>query len=355
MLNDEIDASLLAILREETGETEIAYAEPPVEIEGGFDTRIFSLRLLNAPWAYTGSLILRLFAEEDDPLRARWEGTIQNAVAGLGYPAPRALLIRSNDSPLGAAFVVMKRLPGAPMLQAATFRKMLPEAARLVARYPGVLADYLARLHALDAGALARALEAEGLSAGPSAGISQRITSLDGQLDQLAGRIDRLSLAGLGPALQWLRDHRPGEPAQAVICHGDFHPINVLVEGDVVTGVIDWANTTIEDPAFDVGNTRLLLAIAPLDQPPVVDVLVGFIRRFVVRRFTRAYVTRRPLDMTSVRYFEALRCLIELAWVADRRATGAGVHRNPWGAPRSVRKLVSHFHDVAGIRPALNS
>ncbi len=350
----EIAESLLRTLRDAVGDPRIAYGEPPVEIEGGFDTRIFAFRLDHASGAYGAPLILRLFAREDDPLRSRWEGAVQNAVAGLGYPAPRVLLEQGEDSPLGAPFVVMERLPGRPMLQVATFKAMLPEAARLIRRYPDVLADCLARLHALDPGPLARALDAEELSGGgPAAGVSQRTTSLDRQLAQLAERIDRLSLGGLRPAYEWLDRHRPSQPPHGVICHGDFHPINVLVDGGAVTGVIDWANATIEDPASDVGNTRLLLAIAPIDQPAAVDLLVGVIRRVVVRRFTRAYQARRSLDMTSVRYFEALRCLIELAWVADRRATGAGMHRNPWGAPRSVRKLTSHFRQVTGIAPAL--
>jgi len=355
MQNNEIADALLATLRDAAGNSEIAYAEPPVEIEGGFDTRIFSFRLQDPEERYRGRLILRLFDADDDPLRAGTEGTVQNVVAGLGYPAPEVLTMRGGDSPLGAPFIVMKRLPGAPMLQAATFGKMLPEAVRLITTYPAVLADYMARLHELDAELLEQKLEAEGLlGRGTSAGISQRTASVDGQLGQLAERIERLSLKGFSPALQWLRDHRPAASTRAVICHGDFHPINVMMDGGVVTGVLDWANTTIEDPAFDIGNSRLLLGIAPLDQPAAVDVLVGLLRKLLVRRFTRAYVAHHPVDMTSVQYFEALRCLTELAWVADRRAARAGAHRNPWDTPRSVNKLASHFHQVAGIKPALN-
>jgi aminoglycoside phosphotransferase (APT) family kinase protein len=352
--NRNISEPLLAALREATGEREITYAEPPVQIEGGFDTRIFGFRLANAAGPLAAPLILRLFAQDDDPSRARWEATVQDAVSGLGYPAPRVVAAQGPDNALRAAFVVMERIPGAPMLKAATFGEMLPEAARLVRRYPAVLADYLARLHALDTEPLAQALLSAGLlGEGPSAGISQRTTSLDRQLDQLAGRIDRLSLDGLRPGLRWLRERRPKAPARASICHGDFHPINVLMEDGRVTGVIDWANGAIGDSASDVGNTRLLLAIAPLDQPAAVDAVVGILRRFVVRRFTRAYQTRVQLDMAVVHYFEALRCLVELAWVAERRAAGAGMERNPWGAPRSVGKLAAHFGRVSAIKVGL--
>jgi aminoglycoside phosphotransferase (APT) family kinase protein len=351
----DIAASLLAYLRTTTGAQELAYADPPQQIVGGYDTRIFAFQLANAPASFSGPLILRLFAEDDDPLRARWEGAVQTAVAGLGYPAPRVLDANNGTDILGAAFLIMKRLPGRPMLQAATFAAMLPQAVRLLTAYPQVLAQYQARLHALDPCPLLRAIEAEELpAAGPiESGIGRRSATLDGQLEQLARHIERLSLDKFRPALSWLLDNRPSDPLRPVICHGDFHPINILMEDGVVTGVIDWSMTTAAEAAFDVGNTRLLLAIAPMELPAVVDSIVAPMRRVLVRRYSRAYQILRPVDAEHVRYFEALRCLMELSWVADRRATGAGMYRNPWGSTRSIGKLVSHFQKVTGVAPAL--
>ena len=122
-----------------------------------------------------------------------------------------------------------------------------------------------------------------------------------------------------------------------------------------MTGVIDWAMTTVDDPAYDVASTRVLLAIAPIELPAAVDAVVGAIRRVVVRRYHRAYLARRAVDAGNVRYFEALRCLVELAWVGERRAAGTGMYRNPWGSDRSVRKLVSRFTQVTGTTPSLTS
>ena len=353
----DIAGSLLAYLRAATGAQELAYADPPQQIVGGYDTRIFAFQLANAPASFSGPLILRLFADDDDPLRARWEGAVQTAVAGMGYPAPRVLAANSGTDTLGAAFLVMKRLPGRPMLQAATFAAMLPQAFRLLTAYPRVLAQYQARLHALDPGSLLRAIEAEGLpAAGPSeAGISRRSATLDGQLEQLAHRVERLSLERCRPALRWLLDHRPSDPARPVICHGDFHPINILMAEGVVTGVVDWSMTTVADAAFDVGNTRVLLAIAPMELPAVLDSIVAPLRRVLVGRYSQAYLRQRPVDVDNVRYFEALRCLIELSWVGERRAAGAGVYRNPWGSTRSIGKLVSHFQQITRVTAALAS
>ena len=65
--------ALLAFLQGTTGVRELAYADRPKEIVGGADTRIFAFQLANAAAPLSGPLILRLFTEDDDPLRARWE------------------------------------------------------------------------------------------------------------------------------------------------------------------------------------------------------------------------------------------------------------------------------------------
>lgn len=350
-----VDQSLLAFLRDLAGSGDLTYLESPREILGGADTRIFAFQLADAPAPFSGPLILRLFAEDDDPSRARWEGAVQSAVAGMSYPAPPVVVSHSEPHPLGAGFIIMARLPGRPMLQAPTLTKMLPEAVRLVTSYPIVLAEYQARLHALDAGEFLRALQAHGLpEGGPGgAGISQRSATIGGQLDQLAARIEGAQLTGLQPALDWLLGNRPSDPSRPVICHGDFHPINVLVYEGVVTGVIDWPMATVADCAFDVASTRVLLAIAPIDLPSPLDGAVGLLRRLVVRRYYRAYLSHRAVDAGNVAYFEALRCLVELAWVGERRAGGRGMYRNPWGSPRSVQKLLSHVRLITGIAPEL--
>jgi aminoglycoside phosphotransferase (APT) family kinase protein len=353
----EVADRLLSLLQAATGAHTLAYAQPPQEILGGFDTRIFSFELTGADTSFRGPLILRLFDSADDPVRSRWEAAVQNAISGMGYPAAEVLLAGDAGNPLASPFLVMRRLAGRPMLQAPTLAKVLPEAVKLVTQYPAVLADCQARLHDLDSGRLLRELEAAGLSGGEpaEAGASRRGATVDSQLEQLEERIERGSLTGLRDGFGWLVAHRPAEPPQLVICHGDFHPVNVLVQDGAVTGVVDWANTTVADPAFDVANTRLLLGIAPVRLPLAVDAVIGPLRQLVVRRYTRAYAARRVVDASRVGYFEALRCLVELAWVGDRRNAGFLTYRNPWGSDRSVRKLSRRFLKATGVKAVLTS
>jgi aminoglycoside phosphotransferase (APT) family kinase protein len=87
-------------------------------------------------------------------------------------------------------------------------------------------------------------------------------------LIELAPR-QRADLAGqLGAFLRVLHDVQPGDfeiagDAQlavdpmdrgppSVICHGDLHVRHVLVGGSAITGVIDWGDLCLADPAVDL-------------------------------------------------------------------------------------------------------
>ena len=67
-----------------------------------------------------------------------------------------------------------------------------------------------------------------------------------------------------------LLDALPGGNA---LCHGDFHPDNVLMDGGRAM-VIDWMNLVRGDAMYDVAMTWYLLACSPL--PPDVQEMQGF-------------------------------------------------------------------------------
>lgn len=74
-----------------------------------------------------------------------------------------------------------------------------------------------------------------------------------------AGYLDGL-LAGvpgarLGPERSTrLRAVEPPVAPAAVLCHADFKPTNLLVEGGRLTAVLDWEFAFSGDPAFDLGQ-----------------------------------------------------------------------------------------------------
>ena len=50
-------------------------------------------------------------------------------------------------------------------------------------------------------------------------------------------------------------------PTEYSVCHGDFHPSNMVIKGDGGIYIIDWAHVTQGSPVFDGARTYLLFSI----------------------------------------------------------------------------------------------
>jgi len=331
---DEPARSLLDHLRAELHTPGLEYAEPLIPLTGGYDTRIFAFRLTGGPDAFAIPLILRILGTQYPPERALSERATQNAVAGLGYPAPRVLLASADPTILGGAFLVMERLAGRPLLDARRFG------------IASVLVELQLRLHALDANVLLQALDRDG----------RESVTVEGHLTRLERRIRRGHLRGLEAAMAWLSNHRPtGE--RRVICHGDFHPQNILMADGRVTGVIDWPNVIVADPAADVAATRVILGLVPvglMGVPPALRGLVEIARRILVARYLRGYRRRQRLDASRLAYYEAFACMRGLVRTAEARLAPIGASRlNPLDASDFGERLGIRFTRLTGVAPWL--
>jgi aminoglycoside phosphotransferase (APT) family kinase protein len=131
----------------------------------------------------------------------------------------------------------------------------------------------------------------------------------------------------LAAAARWLRAHQP--PAgPIVICHGDLHPFNLLVDDSGAVTVLDWSAARLAPAALDVAFTNLLLSEPPVAAPTLFGPVLGTAGRLLARRFRRAYAERSGtiIDGPTLRWHEAATCLRALVEVArwagdtDRRA-----------------------------------
>jgi aminoglycoside phosphotransferase (APT) family kinase protein len=293
---DEVERGLADYLRKSLGVPGLDFAEPPAPLGGGFDTEIYAFRLRRAPAGFDGPLVLRVLRAHHDPARVLREAATQNTLAAQGYPAPRVLLATADPAPLGAAFAIMPRAPGVPLLS------------RLVGM-AGVLVEAQLRLHALDPTPLRATLP-----------------DFDDYLAALAHRIDAASLSGLAPLLAWLRERRPRPDTGAVICHGDLHPQNILVEGRAVSGVLDWPNALVAEPAFDVASTLSILRFVPagLAVPGPLRWLARAGQQILAGRYLAGYRRRRPIDAGRLAYYEVAAAMRALVRNGESRRRGAG-------------------------------
>jgi aminoglycoside phosphotransferase (APT) family kinase protein len=237
----------------------------------------------------------------------------------------------------------MERLAGRPLLNV----KWLGIAS--------VLVELQLRLHALDADVLLQALDREGQasSRGGAPPISREMVTVEGHLARLERRIGRGRLRGLEAAMAWLFDHRPTGAGRRVICHGDFHPQNILIMDGRVTGVIDWPNTIVADRALDVAATRVIIGLVPmglLGVPPALRGLIEVARRVVAARYVRGYRRRHQLDGSRLAYYEALACMRGLVRTAEARLAPIGESGlNPLDASGFGERLGARFTRLTGV------
>jgi aminoglycoside phosphotransferase (APT) family kinase protein len=95
----------------------------------------------------------------------------------------------------------------------------------------------------------------------------------------------------------------------AVVCHGDFHPLNVMVDGDRAS-VIDWTDAGLGPREADVSRTLLLFHIAAIAAGSSVErVALRVAGPRLAGRYRRAYEAGTPLDPERLRAWGALHSL----------------------------------------------
>lgn len=314
--SDALAARLLACLRGALGDDRIGYADLPTRMQGGAAADVWRFRLAGAPAGLDRPLVLRRLPRGYGAARVVKERMVQNALASQGYPAPRVHLTCADPSILGGAFLVLDLLPGGHLLRAR-------------AGAPEMLGKAHAALHGLDAAPVARALGRR--SAKPSA---SRTVQGSPALRTMAIRHPRLR-----SVVDWLAASRPAEPESLAVCHGDFHPLNVLVEDGRVTGVLDWSNCTVEDPAADVACTMLLIAVP--GRRLLAPQASGSEAAWAASRYLDAYRARRALDVGRLDHYRVRRAVIGLADGADGLPL--------WRRPAIVRGLEDEIRRSTGI------
>jgi aminoglycoside phosphotransferase (APT) family kinase protein len=300
-------------------------------------------------------LILRLGREGSSPPRFALEAMTQNALADMGYPVPRVLLLETDTALLGGPFLIMQRLSGKPLGEraagfatAASIATRLRNIARLPATFGAINRAWVEtqlRLHQLPVAPLLRAAAA--------AGVDEHMLTFDGQLARLAAAVEEGGLSSLAPAVSWLNANRPDDRAAVAICHGDFHPLNIMADGDTVTGVIDWANVAIAAPELDVASAVTNIAALPIKVPAAMQFPVRLLIGRLLRRYVAAYRQHRALDEPSLRYYQVFRAMVQLRPAVAGVLTGRGGN-GAFHSKAAIRNLVSHIQAQGGPRLQLD-
>lgn len=218
---------------------------------------------------------LKLYRQGSHRSGIRREAEVSRRVHRAGLPAPAVYAADTEDGLVeieGRLGIVYDRIDGITMLHDLGRH---PWRALAHARS---LAELHARLHTVD-----------------GAGLPRLRDRLERSLAHARGTI---SEEALEMATGRLRTFPEGDR----LCHGDFHPDNVLLtaRGPVI---IDWGPATQGHPAADVAWTILLFRYAgvPPGTPRGIRLLLAGVRRLMLRTYLRTYgraagLSRREIE-----------------------------------------------------------
>jgi aminoglycoside phosphotransferase (APT) family kinase protein len=333
-----LSTELLGVLRRVTGDPDLSYDGDPVPLTGGFWAELVTFRLVDPPTGWEGSLVARVMP---DAATAAKETVFQAQVADQGYATPSVVAAGGPDDGVGGrAFMVMTLADGKPLLTGLDGLRALVKLPSLAHRLPVALATVLAELHRLDPVPVERDLDARKMAR----------PGLDTMLESLRTTSDALRRADLAAAATWLQANQPVDET-VVVCHGDMHPFNVLVDDRGETTVLDWSAAMLAPSTYDLGFTSLVVASPPLLVPPALRPVIAAAGRALSRRFVRAYerAAGHRVDPTSLAWHQGVVCVRALVEVAGWVAAGTIDRRegHPWVIAGDA--FAARLRDLTGV------
>jgi aminoglycoside phosphotransferase (APT) family kinase protein len=308
-------------------------AVPPTPLGGGAFSQVFRFELASAPVEWSGPLVLRLLATSAEQVRL--EAGLQEGARAASVPAPRMLAVEADPGVLGQPFMIMELLPGRGFLRGIEWHRFVRDFPKMLTSWPGTFADVLGLLAAANTSTVLDTLSRRGVPA-DSASTTRHLSWIEGTLGLKTPFVD---------IVEWLNANQPEPPDRPVLVHGDLWPANVLMVGRVIGGLVDWTMGAIGDPALDVGFAKVGLALMPEPFPPPPPISTG-LHAGGVRMADEIHERCAPLvgGDERVRYYEALRCAVEIAAVQADRRLG---RRNGW--IHGLNALARHFNKMTGL------
>jgi aminoglycoside phosphotransferase (APT) family kinase protein len=315
-----IEDKLIAYLRNKLQNSMIGYEEPLAPLEGGCETYMYRFKLKGAPKELSIPLVLRLFPQSYGTKNAVLEKTVQNVLAKEGFPVAHTYFLCTDITILGGSFLIMAFLNGNLMLTA-PFEII-----------PGMLANAHASLHKLKPDLLINSLHGQGIT-------DFRFSH---NLDWLGDKANKHTW--LQPGIEWLRENRPDdEEDNLVICHGDFHYLNILISKEEVLGIIDWSCFLIANPVLDIANSIVIITMVSKHLlPSAIKSLSSVNWEIFAQKYLNEYQKNNPLlNVKYLSYYMARRCFEAI--IQGIEGQSALQH------PLIIKDMIKYIDNATGI------
>lgn len=211
-------------------------------------------------YAWGESQVLKLYRDWCPPHWVDFEARIGRIVQDAGLPVPAiGKMIEIN----GRRGLVYERLEGVSIFRTIVARPWT------IIRFGHMMAELHAAMHAIQ-------------SPSDLPDQRERLKGAIGRAQALPDDLRRKALAVLDTC-----------PDGDRLCHGDFHPDNVLMtpRGPII---IDWMTATRGDPAGDVARTLLLMTVGEPPTGALIRLLTRLLRGWMRAAYIKRYFELRP-------------------------------------------------------------
>jgi uncharacterized protein (TIGR02172 family) len=231
--------------------------ESPIAI--GFTAEIFT---------WKSGQVLKLFKQGISQATAEYEAKLAGAVHVAGLPVPAVGKIVELDGRFGIEY---ERVEGTSMLDMLFCRPWHYQ------RLAYQLAELQAEMHQLSV-----------------PGLPSQCDTLERKIRKAKPLPEKVRQAAL--------DALDALPTEGKLCHGDFHPGNILLtqRGAVI---IDWIDASSGNPLLDVARSTLLFGGGPLPPGAARKGLVWLIRGLFYRAYLDRYCQLHPLDKKELSHW----------------------------------------------------
>ncbi len=347
----------------EIGERLTKYLGAPVAtckvLASGWETTVFEFVLDSGASAAKlpvgRPLALRFYQSKDGASKGAREFQILSLLADTRCVVPRPYRFEPDADALGAPFLLMERVAGGPLLATRSFSEAFKNFSLAFFAFVRMQVE----LHRLDVKShhldrIAPAFMPEGERADAPL--------LNRMLRTIAARVEAGPLPQLKPALDWAVARAPGfTPGAASFLHLDYHPLNTIVKGARLTGVIDWVFADLGDRHLDAAMTAMIISSYAFERPRWLraNICGNTLRKIYSTLYVALYHSMAPLDFQRFRYCQAVAALHRLSMFGIMRSRGAELEGfRPEAAgditPGALRLLSCYAARKTGVEIALD-
>jgi len=216
-------------------------------ITSGWETEIesFDLEWKTDDGKVSQGLVVRIFPGKGAAGKAEKEFRFMKELQNLKYSVPTVYIVETDDSVIGNPFIIMDRIEGS------TVEDRIGHSLELRAYWLDIMCKLFVKLHGIEWRSLVPETERKLFE--------EPYYIINKYLSTYRDLLERTNSPALLPILEWLETNVGLVPCtKPSIIHGDFHPMNVLLDENDNPYVIDWGAASVSDFRADLAWSLLL-------------------------------------------------------------------------------------------------